>query len=125
MVKFMNDYARSPTEEHYGCMMDLIASFFLNSEIDLLANAGPIEAEPSNRSSLHVSQFNIHVDDRTWKMVENTVIYKTGELLLKSLDFTSIEVKKRLILFSFDDVLSYESTKIDYIQNCPRSEMRD
>ncbi|KAI9071938.1 hypothetical protein K1719_046083 [Acacia pycnantha] len=81
--------------------------------------------EPSNRSSLHVSQFNIHVDDRTWKMVENTVIYKTGELLLKSLDFTSIEVKKRLILFSFDDVLSYESAKIDYIQNSPRSEMRD
>ena len=141
------DYGITPLEEHYACMVDLLgragkideALSFINNmpmepgasswgallsacrihkRVELAEEVAkkllPLE---SDQSGVYVMLSNIYADFGMWEMVKKTRVKMFEKGLRKSVGFTSIEVKKKLYLFSSKDRFSYKNTQIESLWN--------
>nr|KYP70716.1 hypothetical protein KK1_009944 [Cajanus cajan] len=148
----MKDYGISPTEEHCAYMIGILARAGLfDAALTFLSNM-PIKPGPSvwgallsacrfhkrvdladkiaktlsllepNDLSWHASLWNIYGDGRMWGIGEMVM---AEEGLNKSVDFSSIEVKNKLYVFSSDDTLASIRTHISHTWNSLSREMRE
>ncbi|XP_027349028.1 pentatricopeptide repeat-containing protein At1g06140, mitochondrial-like [Abrus precatorius] len=148
----MKDYAVSSIEEHYACMIGVLAKAgqfdaALSFLSDMPIKPGPNDwgalssacrfhkrvdlAEETakmlsllkpNDISLHASSSNIYVDGRMWEIGE-MIIAEEG--LKKSLGFSLIEVNNKLCVFNFGDTLAFKSTYMRHTWNSLSREMRE
>ncbi|GAV61585.1 LOW QUALITY PROTEIN: PPR domain-containing protein/PPR_2 domain-containing protein/DYW_deaminase domain-containing protein, partial [Cephalotus follicularis] len=144
------DYGIVPVEEHYACIIDLLGragkidealSFIRNMPIKPGASAwgallGACRIHKrvelaeelakelllleTDQSGSYVLLSNIYADVSMWDMVKNTRMTIAKKGLCKSVGFTSIEIQKKLYLFSSEDRLAYKNTEIECIWNSLR-----
>ena len=140
----MKDYAISPTEEHYACMIEVLArAGQFDAALSFISDM-PIKPGPNVRGAL-LSACRFHkraeLAEETEKMLsllepsdssshvleirDSTWMSMTEKRHTESPGFSSIEVNHKLCVFSSGDTLAFRSTEISHIWNSLDREMRE
>ncbi|KAJ7972681.1 Pentatricopeptide repeat [Quillaja saponaria] len=148
------DYAISPEEAHYACMIDLLGRVGQIEEALAFINNMPIKPNASawgallsacriykrvelaeevaskllplepDESSVYVLLSNIYADAGRWEMVNKTRMKMSGKGLTKSVGYSSIEVKSKLYVFGSEDRLAFRNTQVEHYLDSLSKEMR-
>ncbi|XP_019455083.1 PREDICTED: pentatricopeptide repeat-containing protein At1g06140, mitochondrial-like [Lupinus angustifolius] len=124
IFKSMKDYAISPTEEHYACMVDVLTrAGQYNAALSFISDM-PMPIKPGrNVWEALLSACRVH--ERVEFDEEITKMRMTEEGFNKSLGFASIEVKNKLYVFGSAYTLAFKNTETSHIWNSLSKEMRE
>ncbi|KAF5727028.1 pentatricopeptide repeat-containing protein [Tripterygium wilfordii] len=83
-----------------------------------------LSLEDDRSGSARVLLSNVYADVGKWEMAKNTMMKRTRKGLHKSVGFTSIEVKKKLYVFTSDDIKACKNTQVETLWNYLRAGMK-
>lgn len=148
------DYKIIPTSEHFSCMVDLLGRAGLIEEAEYLIEQMPVEPHPSvwgallgacrihkkvalaervanklfvmepDQPGTHVLLSNIYAAAEMWEMVKKTRELMNGKGLRKTVGFSSIEVGKKVYIFSVVDKSSFHDGRIMQLWSMLRDQMK-
>ncbi|KAJ4968946.1 hypothetical protein NE237_015647 [Protea cynaroides] len=137
------DFGIDPTEEHYACIVDLLGRAGKIDEAKLLIDNMPTKPGASiwgallsacrihkrvelaeavaerllvrepDQPGAFILLSNIYADAGMWEKVQKMRLMMTEETLKKTVGFSSIEVEKKIHVFSANDRLGCRNTGID------------
>ncbi|MQM13381.1 hypothetical protein Taro_046306 [Colocasia esculenta] len=148
------DYGITPKDEHYSCMVDLLGRAGLIDEAVNLINDIPAPpgasvwgallgacrihkrvqlAEKSasklfilepNQPGAYVLLSNIYAAAGMWDMVKKMRTMMTEKGLQKTFGFSSIEIRKKVYIFSVKNILQYHNTALGKVWCMLSSQMK-